>query len=82
MSIRITAFEVIERAANDLRDEYQAGWPEAYVHLLQAALLHVTIGIMLSTGDDTGRDERLEMLDEVIANLKAVALRYTLEDLH
>ena len=82
MSIRITAFEVIESAANDLRHEYQASGPEAYVHLLQAALLHVTLGIMLSTGDDTGRDERLEMLDEVIDNLKAVALRYTQEELH
>ena len=82
MSIRITAFEVIESAANDLRHEYQASGPEAYVHLLQAALLHVTLGIMLTPGDDTGRDERLEMLDEVIANLKARALRYTQEDLH
>jgi hypothetical protein len=82
MSIRVTAFEAIECAANDLRYEYQASGPEVYVHLLQAALLHVALGVMLSPGDDTPRDERLEMLTDIIATLTEVALRYTQEDLH
>jgi len=75
--IRITAFEAIESAANDLRYEYQASGPEAYIQLLQAALLHVALGVMLSPGDDAGRDERLEMLTDIIATLTDVALRYT-----
>ena len=82
MNIRVTAFEALEDLATELMLEYQASAPEACVHLLQAAMIHVTIGVMLSTGDDTDRAERLEMLDEVIATTKAVALRYTQEDLH
>jgi hypothetical protein len=77
MSIRTTAFEVIESAANRLCYEYQASGPEAYIRLLQAALLHVALGVMLSPGDDTGRDERLEMLTDIIETLTDEALLYT-----